>query len=108
MTMNNLTKQQVSDKLAADTAEFLANGGTIQQIPYDPSKEMAARIGRWQMMGDPIHDDLEPRKYGEQFEDGFDLVYVDDPEQFASKAYEDAVRDFDDFLPVDFFDDDVQ
>jgi len=107
MTMNNLTKQQVSDKLAADTAKFLADGGMITKLPYDDRAEKAARIGRWQMMGDPIHDDLEPRKYGEQFEDSIEPVYVEDPEQFASKAYEDAVRDFDDFVPLDYLDDDV-
>lgn len=36
-------KTEESAEIAALTAEFLANGGEIQYIPYDPTEELLAQ-----------------------------------------------------------------
>lgn len=97
--MNSKAKEQ--SKITADSSIFLANGGTIEQLPYDPSAENADQIGRWQLMGDEVHDDITPRKYGERFEytflddeeDGFN--FNADPATFA------AMADAEDYFSVD-------
>lgn len=53
-----MTKSQWREKLAADTAEFLANGGEIEVIPYDPIPEMTARVGYWYPMGQTELDEM--------------------------------------------------
>ena len=52
--LSGLTQEQVSAKLATDTAAFLANGGTIQHVPYDDSAERRARVGYWTPMGEEV------------------------------------------------------
>ena len=49
--LSGLTREQVSAKLAADTATFLANGGKIKQLEYDDRAERRARVGRWMPLG---------------------------------------------------------
>lgn len=44
-------------ELKADIAAFLAKGGTIEQVPYDPVEEICARVGRWEPLGQ-IDDEL--------------------------------------------------
>jgi len=51
MNLNKLTRQELSAKLAADTATFIEGGGVIEQIPYDPTAEIAAKVGYWTAMG---------------------------------------------------------
>ena len=51
-----LTKAQWREKLAKDTEQFLAEGGEIEYLPYDPLPEIMARVGRWEPMG---RDELE-------------------------------------------------
>lgn len=53
-----LSKAQWREKLAADTEEFLANGGEIEYVPYNPIPEMAARVGYWAPMGQDELDDM--------------------------------------------------
>jgi len=47
--------QQQKDKqrelIAQHTAEFLARGGVIEQLPYDPTAEREARVGYWNQLG---------------------------------------------------------
>lgn len=95
------TKDQLSAEIAAQINQFTANGGTIEQAAYDPSTERAARVGKWQYMGDPVHDQLELRKYGE---DLVDTVHDDDlrlDEQERDFAIEEAIRDSYDYFPKD-------
>jgi hypothetical protein len=51
-----MSKAQWREKLAADTETFLANGGEVEYLPYDPLPEIMARVGRWEPMG---RDELE-------------------------------------------------
>jgi len=51
-----MSKAEWREKLAADTETFLANGGEIEYLPYDPLPEIMARVGRWEPMG---RDELE-------------------------------------------------
>jgi len=51
-------KAEWREKLAADTEVFLANGGEIDVIPYNPIPELAARVGYWQPMGQEELDDM--------------------------------------------------
>ena len=46
-----MSKAQWREKLKADTDTFVANGGEIEVLPYDPMPEIMARVGRWQAMG---------------------------------------------------------
>ena len=52
--LSGLSREQVRSKLAEDTLTFLANGGTIEQVPYDDRAEKAARVGRGLPMGSYI------------------------------------------------------
>ena len=51
-----MSKAEWRAKLAADTETFIANGGEIEYLPYDPLPEIMARVGRWEPMG---RDELE-------------------------------------------------
>ena len=51
-----MSKAEWREKLAADTETFIANGGEIEYLPYDPLPEIMARVGRWEPMG---RDELE-------------------------------------------------
>ena len=53
-----LSKAQWREKLAADTETFLADGGEIEYLPYDPIPEITARVGRWQAMGQTELDEM--------------------------------------------------
>ena len=53
-----LSKAQWREKLAADTEKFLADGGEIEVLPYDPKPEIMARVGRWQSMGHAELDEM--------------------------------------------------
>ena len=53
-----MSKAQWREKLKADTATFLANGGEIEYLPYDPMPEIMARVGRWQSMGQATLDEM--------------------------------------------------
>lgn len=53
-----MSKAQWREKLAADTEKFLADGGEIEQVPYDWSVEIAARVGYWQAQGQVELDNL--------------------------------------------------
>lgn len=97
--MNSKAKEQ--SKIAADSMVFLANGGTIEQLPYDPSAENAAMVGHWEYMGDPVHDQKERRKYGE---DLIDTIHDDDLrlyEQERDYAIESAMADAHEYFSVD-------
>lgn len=52
--LSGLSREQVRSKLAEDTLTFLANGGIIEQVPYDDRAEKAARVGRGLPMGSYI------------------------------------------------------
>lgn len=76
----------------------------IQRIPYDPSAENEAMVGRWKRQGDPIHDDIERRKYGERFDDkDLDIEDYDDGFNFntTDPATMQAMRDAEDYFPLD-------
>lgn len=34
-----------------DVAEFLAKGGVVKKIDYNPIEEICARVGRWEQLG---------------------------------------------------------
>ena len=53
-----MNKSQWRQKLAADTKVFLADGGEIDLIPYNPIPELAARVGYWAPMGQEELDDM--------------------------------------------------
>ena len=53
-----LNKTQWREKIATDTATFLADGGEIEYLPYDPMPEIMARVGRWQAMGQTEMDEM--------------------------------------------------
>lgn len=53
-----MTKAQWRAKLAEDTAKFLADGGEIEYVPYDPIPEMTARVGFWNPMGQTELDEM--------------------------------------------------
>lgn len=53
-----MSKAQWREKLAADTEQFLADGGEIEVLPYDPTQEIMARVGQWQSMGQQELDDM--------------------------------------------------
>ena len=53
-----MSKAQWREKLATDTAQFLADGGEIELIPYNWTVEIAARIGYWKNMGQDDLDDM--------------------------------------------------
>jgi len=41
------TKNEQRAEIAKHTEEFLANGGEITVLPYDPTAEIMARVGYW-------------------------------------------------------------
>lgn len=95
------TKCQLSAEIAAQIAEFEANGGTIEQVEYHADAERAARVGRWLYLGHPVHDQTELRKYGE---DLVDTIHDDDLrlyEQERDYEMEEAIRDSYDYFPTD-------
>jgi hypothetical protein len=53
-----LNKTQWREKIAKDTEQFLADGGEIEYLPYDPMPEIMARVGRWQAMGQTEMDEM--------------------------------------------------
>ena len=94
MNLNELTRQELSAKLATDTEAFLEGGGVIQQIPYDPTAELDAKVGYWTPMGqgegtfefpewdtenwDPLEDeDLEDLDASPEGGDNLDVDYWD-------------------------------
>jgi hypothetical protein len=56
-------KQQQREEIARHTEEYLARGGEITYLPYDPTAEIMARVGQWQALGEAVHipedDDTE-------------------------------------------------
>ena len=40
-------KDRQRELIAQHTEEFLARGGVITQLEYDPTTEIEARVGRW-------------------------------------------------------------
>jgi hypothetical protein len=50
-------KACLEEELKADIEAFLAKGGTIEQVPYDPVEEICARVGHWEPLGS-IDDEL--------------------------------------------------
>ena len=96
------TKTNERSKIAADIDSFLGDGNMITQLPYDPSAENAARVGRWQLLGgDELFEDLVPRKYGE---DLIDHIHDDDlrlNEQERDYAIEQAMTDSHDYFSID-------
>lgn len=77
----------------------------ITKIPYDPSAENESRVGRWKLMGDPIMDDVAPRKYGERFDDkDLDIDWSDIPEWDgwqSDPATQQAMKDAADYFSWD-------
>ena len=53
-----MSKAQWREKLAADTERYVAGGGGIEQIPYDWTVEIAARVGYWQSLGQAELDEM--------------------------------------------------
>ena len=53
-----MDKAQWREKLKADTDAFLAGGGEIEYLPYNPIPEMAARVGYWRPMGTEELNDM--------------------------------------------------
>jgi len=62
-----MSKAEWREKLAADTEQFLADGGEIEQLPYNWQAEIAARVGYWQSLGqtemDEMLDAIETKVY---------------------------------------------
>ena len=82
--LSGLSKQQVSDKLAADTQAFLDAGGEVEQLPYDDTAEQAAGVGCWVPMGGD----------GEMRDDLFGDILLDESlTAGATPAERDALRD---------------
>ena len=44
-------KDKQRELIAQHTAEFLAKGGEITVLPYDPTAEREARVGYWNQLG---------------------------------------------------------
>ena len=57
LTTRECDKQCLEDELKADIAAFLARGGTVEQVPYDPVEEICARVGHWEPLGQ-VDDEL--------------------------------------------------
>lgn len=53
------SKTEQRKQIAEDTERFLANGGTITEIPYDPTHEIMARVGQWNAMGEMTFVDVD-------------------------------------------------
>jgi len=62
-SINLQDKQQQREEIARLTEEYLARGGEITYLPYDPTAEIMARVGQWQSLGEavviPEDDDTE-------------------------------------------------
>jgi hypothetical protein len=62
-SINLQDKQQQREEIARLTEEYLARGGEITYLPYDPTAEIMARVGQWQALGEavviPEDDDTE-------------------------------------------------
>ena len=52
-----VAKLALRERLAADTAKFLASGGEITHQSYDPTDEICARVGRWTECGERMEDE---------------------------------------------------
>ena len=104
MNLNELTRQELSAKLAADTEAFLEAGGVIEQIPYDPTAELAAKVGYWTAMGqgegefefpewdsdswDPLDDeDLKDLDAAPEGGDNLDVDYWDEDNGGVPASY---------------------
>lgn len=95
--LSNLTKQEAREQIAYDTCRFVADGGLIEEIEYDPRAEIAARVGRWQRMGDLRMDDLSDELDNTE-------TLPDDLMSFGyqwDRAAADAVRDMADEISID-------
>jgi hypothetical protein len=44
-------KDKQRELIAQHTAEFLARGGEIEVLPYDPTAEREGRVGYWNQLG---------------------------------------------------------
>ena len=51
-------KIALSQRMAFDTAVYLACGGVIDSIPYNHCTEICAKVGQWSQMGS-MEGDLE-------------------------------------------------
>lgn len=58
-----MSKAEWREKIAADTEAFLQAGGVIEELPYNPLAEIAARVGRWSPLGTEELDDLVEDTY---------------------------------------------
>lgn len=59
-----MSKREWREKIKADTDVFLAEGGEIEYLPYDWTKEIMARVGRWTTMGgDSIEEAVQSDPY---------------------------------------------
>ena len=81
----------------------MSNDVKVTVLPYDPSAENEAQVGRWKLMGDDVHDDTTPRKYGERFDDSdVDYSDIDDWDGWqADPATQQAMRDAAEYFPLD-------
>lgn len=57
--LSNLSKEQMRRRIAADTDTFVADGGTIEYVAYDPRAERASRVGYWQPLGAIVTDEVD-------------------------------------------------
>ena len=56
LTTRECDKECLEAELKADIEAFLARGGTVEHVPYDPVEEICARIGRWEPLGQTDDD----------------------------------------------------
>ena len=102
--LSGLTQEQVSAKLATDTATFLANGGTIQQLEYDDRAERRAKVGRWMPLGtddefgalfdDPTILSENPEWDATQWDERYDLAGCEVSDWHDQHAESWAMRDY--------------
>lgn len=57
LTTRQCDKECLEAELKADIEAFLAKGGEIETVPYDPVEEICARVGRWEPLGQ-VDDEL--------------------------------------------------
>ena len=58
-------KDKQRELIAQHTEEFLARGGEITYLEYDPTAEIEARVGRWQ--GGMGTESIIPEEEGDDF-----------------------------------------
>jgi hypothetical protein len=51
---NSEQKQKISATLAKEVEAFLLEGGSIDEVEYNPIPEIIARVGEWTPMGDAL------------------------------------------------------